>query len=213
MAVIGTQRAFVHILGSATVALASISVTLCRGAKSRRAIRGHQTRHAGAKARVATAPTARDVVINAAHGDVDIVAIAITITSARAVAGPVYGATIVRGATQQSGVDAAIIVAAATNAAVAAANWGRGVVPIDPAIGVLQAILASVAAIGVLALLVRIGAVIGALCALVNVGATHGIEEFTGQPRTGIFVTRAVHLVDHVVVIMRWNARVTSLLG
>ena len=36
--VIGTLHAFIHILGNTTVALASISVTLCRGAKSRRAV-------------------------------------------------------------------------------------------------------------------------------------------------------------------------------
>ena len=61
------------------------------------AVRGHQTRHATAKAGVATAPTAGNVVINAAHGDVEIVlrpieaaiAIPITIPIARAIAGAV----------------------------------------------------------------------------------------------------------------------------
>ena len=61
--------------------------------------------------------------------------------------------------------------AAATNTAVAATNGGAGVLAIDQAIGVLQAVLASVTAIGILALLVRTRAVIGALCALVNIGA------------------------------------------
>ena len=47
----------------------------------------------------------------------------------------------------------------ATNAVITTANGRGGVLAIDPAIGVLQAVLASVTAIGVLAFLVRIGAV------------------------------------------------------
>ena len=77
----------------------------------------------------------------------------------------------------------------AANAVIAAANGGGGVLAIDSAIGVLQAVLAGVAAFGVLAFLVRSGTVMITSDTFVDVRTVYP----TATVATGASATEAAH--------------------